>query len=80
MCFDAEWIKSVLIWLVVIGAFVAVVRLLLPRVLAPFGDAGTLVLSILNIVLWAVVLIAVIVFAFDLLSCLTGSLRVPRLR
>lgn len=79
MCFDLSYLMNVLIWLVCIGAFVAVIRLVLPRVLAQFGDAGSLMLSILNIILWAVVLIAIIIFAFDLLSCLSGSLRLPRL-
>lgn len=79
-CFDLTWVMSILIWAVVIGAIIAVVRLLLPRVLAQFGAAGSLVLSILNIIVWAVVLIVIIIFAFELLSCLSGSLRMPRLR
>lgn len=80
MCFSVEWIERVLIWLVVIGAVIAVVRLLLPQVMANFGAAGALVLQILNIVIWAIVLIAIIIFAFDLLGCLGGSslFRLPR--
>lgn len=73
MCFDLHWVMTVLIWLVVIGAVIAIVRLLLPQVLANFGAAGTLVLQILNIVIWASVLIAIIIFAFELISCLVGS-------
>lgn len=45
MCFSLAWLMNVLIWLVVVGAVVAVVRLLLPLVLAQFGGAGTLVRS-----------------------------------
>lgn len=69
---------QLLIWLVVIGAIVAVVKLLLPYVLAQFGTAGTLVVQILNIIMWAVVLIAIIYIAFELISCLLGG--VPSLR
>jgi len=79
MCFSIEWIKDFLIWLVVLGAVVAVVRLFLPRVLAPFGEAGAMVLQVLTIIVWAIVLIAIIVFAFQLLSCL-GGVSMPRLR
>jgi hypothetical protein len=64
---------NVLIWLVVIGAVIAVIKLLLPYVLAQFGAGGTLVMQVLNIIIWAVILIAIIIFAFDLLSCLGGG-------
>ncbi len=73
MCFDLHWVMTILIWLVVIGAVIAIVRLLLPQVLANFGAGGSLVLQILNIVIWAAVLIAIIIFAFELISCLLGT-------
>lgn len=73
MCFSLAWLMNVMIWLVVVGAVVAVVRLLLPLVLAQFGAGGALVMQILNIIMWAVILIAIIIFAFDLLSCLGGG-------
>lgn len=73
MCFGLAWIMNVLIWLVVIGAVIAVIKLLLPYVLAQFGAGGTLVMQVLNIIIWAVILIAIIIFAFDLLSCLGGG-------
>lgn len=73
MCFDIHSIMTTLIWLVVVGAVIAVVKLLLPQVLAQFGAAGSLVLAILNVVVWAIVLIVIIIFAFELLGCLLGS-------
>ena len=73
MCFSLEWIEHVLIFAVCIGAVVAVVRLLLPRVMGPLGDLGNLVFQILTVIFWAVVLIFIIIIAFDLLSCLFGG-------
>ncbi len=73
MCFSLSWVMNVLIWLVVIGAVIAIIRLFLPLVLAQFGAAGTLVMQVLNIIIWAFVLIVIILFAFELLSCLLGS-------
>lgn len=76
-CFSLGWLENLLIWLVVIGAVFALVRLILPLALGPLGTAGTMVSQALNIIIWALVAIAVIILVFDLLSCLVG---VPRLR
>jgi hypothetical protein len=73
MCFSLSWVENVLIWLVVVGAIIAIVRLFLPLALAQFGGAGTVVMQVLNIIIWAFVLIAIIILAFELLSCLMGS-------
>lgn len=79
MCFSLAWLVNLLILLIVLGAVVAIIRLVLPRILANFGDPGVLIGQILNIILWAVVLIAIVVFAFELLSCLLGgSLHILR--
>jgi hypothetical protein len=75
-CFSLTWLEQLLIWLVVIGAVVALVRLLVPLVIGPLGAAGTTIANALNIIIWAVVAIAVIVLVFDLLTCVAG---VPRL-
>jgi uncharacterized membrane protein YccC len=72
-CFSLAWIEQLLIWLVVIAAVFALIRLVVPAFLPPFG---TTIVQVLNIVLWAIVAIAVIILIFDLLSCAVG---VPRL-
>ena len=69
MCFSLEWLRGILIWLVVIGAAFAILKILLPLVLGPLGAAGATVIAILNIAVWAFVVIAIIIFAFDLISC-----------
>lgn len=76
-CLSLLWLEQLLIWLVVVGAIVAIVRLLLPLVLGPLGVFGTTVQQILYIIIWAIVAIAIIVLVFDLLTCAVG---LPRLR
>jgi hypothetical protein len=53
-----------------VAAVVAILRLLLPYVLGQLGVAGDLIMRVINIVMWAVVLIFVIYFCFALVSCL----------
>lgn len=74
MCFTLVWLAQLFIWAIVIGAIVAIIRLLLPVVLANLGLAGSMVARIIGIVLWAFVLILIVYFAFDMISCLAGKL------
>lgn len=69
-CFSLGFIEHLLIWLVVVGAVIALIRLVVPLALGPLGTAGSLVVSALNIILWAVVAIAVIILVFSLLACI----------
>jgi len=86
VCFSLGWIAQLIIWLIIVLAVVAIVRLLVPFVLSKFGDpggAGTLIVSILTIVMWALICIAVVTIVFDLLACLLGAgggLHLPRSR
>lgn len=68
-CFSLGAIENLLIWLVVVGAVVALIRLLVPVVVGPLGQFGSIVVQALYIVLWAIVAIAVIVLIFELLAC-----------
>lgn len=72
-CLSLSFVENLLIWLVILGAVIAIVKLLLPNLLGQLGTPGTLVFQMLNILLWVAVAIFVIVIAFDLLSCLVGS-------
>jgi hypothetical protein len=76
-CFSLSWLEQLLIWLVVIIAVVAFVRLVVPLVAGSLVPYGGVIVQVLNIIIWAIVAIAVIVIVFDLLSCLVG---IPRLR
>lgn len=70
MCFDIGWFFHLLIWLVIVGVGVALLRLLLPMVLALFGVGGDLLMQVIRIVVWGAILIFIIVIAWDLFECL----------
>jgi len=86
MCFSWLWIRDILIWLVVIGAAIAVLKILVPMVLAWVGaelGAGVgVIMQVVKIVISAAILIFVIQVCFELISCLLGygggSLMFPR--
>jgi hypothetical protein len=72
MCFSLAWFENLLIWLVIVVAVIAIIKIFLPFVLPYLGTAGAIVLRIVEIVIWAVVAIFVITFAFEMISCLIG--------
>lgn len=79
-CISLGLIEHLLIWLVILGAVVGIVRLLLPLALGWLGAAGAVITQALSIVLYAVVVIFVIAICFDLISCLLGAAGGLRLR
>lgn len=83
MCFSLQWLGSVLVWLIVIGACIAIIKLVLPLALGWLGNPGAIAIQIIKIVLWAIVAIFVVWFAIDMISCLlgaSGGLRLPHVR
>lgn len=76
-CFSLGWLQQMLVWLVIVSAIVAIIRLLIPWITSmTFPIVG----QALEIVLWAVIAIIVIYIIFALLSCLIGmggGLRLP---
>ena len=77
MCFSAAWFVSLLIWLIIVCAVIAIGRIVLPIVLGWLGVAGGVVMQVINVVLIAFVLIVLVWFCYDLLMCAGG---VPRVR
>lgn len=73
MCFSLGWIETLLIWLVIVFAVIAILRLLVPWVFSILGANTGPLLPIINIVVWAVIAIFVIYIAFALIACLLGS-------
>jgi hypothetical protein len=69
MCFTLSWIEQFCIWLIIVCAIVAILRLLLPWVAAQIGGV---IPGVINIVLWAVIAIFVVYFCFALIECLAG--------
>lgn len=82
MCFSVAFVFQLGIWLVVIGAVYAIIKLVVPFVLSQLGGPGSLLAQVINIVLWAVMAILVLYLIWDLVECLLGSggLSRPRLR
>jgi hypothetical protein len=71
MCFSLAWLEQLVIWLIVVGAIIAIIRLVIP-----FVDRITgmpIIGQILTIILYAVIAIAFVVIIFGLLSCLSGG-------
>ncbi len=84
MCFGLEWFEDVLIWIIVVCAVVALLKLLVGFVLPKLGLAGEIVgflVAAARIVIWAIICIALVIFIFDLIACLMPSMgHFPRLR
>lgn len=77
MCFSIAFLFQILIWLVIVGAIYAIIKLLIPAVLANFGGPGSLLAQAINIIMWAILLVAVIYIIWGLVECLAPSLRFP---
>ena len=73
MCLSLEFLKQLLIDLVVIGAIFAIIKLVVPLALTWLGGAGSVIAQVINIILYAIIIIFVIIICFDLLGCLLGS-------
>jgi hypothetical protein len=82
MCFSLGWLQQILIYLVVIGAIFAIIKLVVPLALTHFGAAGGVLAQIINILMWAFIVILIIYIAFAVISCLMGSggIMPPRIR
>ncbi len=74
-CFSLGYLEQLLVWLIIVGAIIAIIRLVVPWVLAQVGIP--LVGAVLNIILWAIICIFVIYIVFALLGCLGGVSLMP---
>jgi hypothetical protein len=70
-CLSLGFVEQLLVWLIIVIAIVAIIRLLVPFLdsLSGFPIVG----RILEIILWTVAAIVVLYVIFALLSCLLGS-------
>ena len=78
MCFSLEWVKDMLIFLIIICGVIAFVRLFLPRLLALMGASGGLILAAINIIIWVAVACFIVYIFFDFIACL-GGFHLPRM-
>lgn len=74
MCFSLAWLQQILIFLIIIGAIVAILKLVVPYALsmlgAELGAGANLVIAVFKIVLWAIVAIFCVIICFQLIACL----------
>ena len=86
MCFSFTWIAQILIWAIALGAAFSIVALVINFVLPKLGipiaaEIIGLIWQIIKIAIWAVVLIFVVIIAFDIVACLfSAGGPLPRLR
>jgi len=74
MCFSVLWIVQTLIWLIVLGVFVAIMRLIVPYILGLFGlGISGVVMQVINIIIAAILLIALLWFLYDLYVCMSAG-------
>lgn len=71
MCFSLPWLEHILIDIVIAVAVIAILKVFLPWVLNQLGVGSGMVMKVIDIVIWAVVVIFIIVIVFALLSCVT---------
>lgn len=79
MCFSLAWFFSFLVWLVIVGAVCAVLAVLVPWALSWWPAINVApVMQIIRIIIGAIILIAVIWFIYDLITCV--GIGFPRMR
>jgi hypothetical protein len=70
-CLNLGFLEQLIVWLIIVGAIIACIKLLVPWVTSISGMP--VVGQIIMIILWAIVAIMVVYLIFGLLSCLVGS-------
>jgi hypothetical protein len=77
MCFSLLWLFQILVWLVVVCGIIAILRIIVPWALEFLGTAiDGRVMRIINIIIAVVIIVALLWFIYDLISCV--ALGFPR--
>ena len=74
-CFPLATIIAILVWCIIIGAVLAILRLLIAFVMPRLGVGASVVnllVQVFMIILWAVIAIAVITIIGEAIVCLIG--------
>ena len=66
------WALQLCVWIVIVIALISILRLVIPWI-ASWASLPSIVISIINIVVWAVICIAALYVIFALLSCVFGG-------
>jgi hypothetical protein len=70
-CFTLGFLEQLIVWLIVVGAIIACIKLLVPWVTTVTNMP--VVGQVIMIILWAIVAIMVVYIIFGLLGCLVGA-------
>ena len=70
-CFSSAFFEQLIINIIIIVALVMIMRVLIPWLLSLVGGGGP-IMEVINIVIWAIVLIFCVYIVFGFLGCLGG--------
>ena len=70
-CLSLLWIEQLIIWLIVIAAVIAIVRIVVPWLTGLIGIP--VIGAVIQVVLWAFVAIVAVKIIFMLIACLFGA-------
>lgn len=71
-CFTLGFLEQLIVWIIIVAAIVACIKLLLPP-LTSFAPFGIPLGRIVEIILYAIIAILIVYLIFGLLACLLGS-------
>lgn len=67
-CFTLGWALQLCVWIVIVIALVSILRAVIPWI-ESWAGLPSIVITVLNIVIWAVIAIAALYIIFGILSC-----------
>jgi len=70
-CFSLQWLEQFVVYCIVVGAVIALIRLIVPWAVAQLGVP--LLGQVVSIILWAIVCIFAVYIIFSLFSCFIGG-------
>lgn len=71
MCFSLAWVEQLCIWIVIIVAVFTIIKAVLPMLTSMIGIP--IVVTIINVILWAALAILAIKIIFMLFGCVLAG-------
>ena len=83
MCFSLDFLKSILILCVVIGAIILILKIIVPYAITKMGialgDGWNVVLAVFRIFIGALIAIFVLLIVFEMIACLLSFVNIESL-
>lgn len=70
-CFTLGWLENFVVYCIIVGAVIALIRLIVPWAVAQLGIP--LLGQVVAIILWAVVCVFAVYIVFSLIGCFLGG-------